>query len=47
MSVDIRQLTQDHVSRLEYLLVTYGEAFNELPAYTGNLQVEIACHNCL
>ena len=36
MSLSIRQLTPDDVALMEALLVTFGEAFNEVDTYTGN-----------
>jgi aminoglycoside 3-N-acetyltransferase I len=36
MSVDIRHLTSNEVPLMEALLRTFGEAFNDMDAYTAN-----------
>ena len=36
MPVEIRQLTPDDVGLMHALLMTFGEAFNDVASYTGN-----------
>jgi aminoglycoside 3-N-acetyltransferase I len=37
MSLDIRHLAPDDIALMEELLATFGEAFNDVDTYTGNL----------